>query len=333
MRKTVCAIFLFFLSTASANADETYRPGLMPASTYSIVGHDLATRQLGIAVQSYYFAVGSEVAFAEAGVGAIATQAWVEPRYGTEGLQLMRDGMSASDALRKILSSDEGADFRQVGFVDANGNAASHTGSRAVGEACKVSGPGFAAQANIMWKPGVCDAMAEAFQTTDGDLAARLMSALHAAEKAGGDIRGKQSAAIKVVGGDRNAIPLEQTIYDVRVDEDADPINELDRQLGIARAYRFLKLGDDRWSADDLDGALNYYFKARELLPDSYEMNFWLGVLYVAAGDVDESLQYFELAFAMRPVLMEVIPRLVASGSLPDDDEIVEKILSIAADN
>ena len=114
--------------------------------------------------------MGSEVAFAEAGVGAIATQAWVEPRYGVEGLRLMREGVSAPDALQELLRDDGGAEFRQVGFVDANGHAANFSGSQAVGEACKVSGPGFAAQANIMWKPGVCDAMAEAFRSTGGQL-------------------------------------------------------------------------------------------------------------------------------------------------------------------
>ena len=330
MYKKICVIFLAVFIAVTANADVARRPGLMPTATYSIVGRDAATGQLGVAVQSHYFAVGSEVAFVEAGVGAIATQAWVEPRYGVEGLRLMREGMSAPDALQELVQEDKGADFRQVGFVDANGNAANYSGSQAVGEACKVSGPGFAAQANIMWKPGVCDAMADAFRNIEGDLAARLMGALHAAEEAGGDIRGKQSAAIKVVGGDRTAIPLEQTIYDVRVDDHADPVNELDRQLRIARAFRFLKLGDDRWSAGDLDAALANYFEARKILPDSYEMNFWLGVLYVAAGDVDESLQYFELAFAARPVLTELIPRLAKSGALPDDSEILDKILSVS---
>ena len=286
---------------------------------------------MGVAVQSHYFAVGSEVAFAEAGVAAIATQAWVEPRYGIEGLQLMRKGKSASAALNELLAADQGADFRQVGFVDSNGDSANHSGAKVVEEACKVSGPNFAVQANIMWKPGVCDAMAAAYQGSNGDLADKLMSALHAAEAAGGDIRGKQSAAIKVVGGDRDAIPLEQTIFDVRVDDHSDPVNELDRQLNIARAFRYLKLGDDRWSRGNLDDAVDLYFKARELMPASYEMNFWLGVLYVESGRTDEALEYFALAFEERPILIELIPRLAVSGSLPEDEAILERILAVGS--
>ncbi len=329
MEKNAHVIGLIVLFATSVIAEDSFRAGLVPVSTYSIVGRDPDTGQLGVAVQSHYFAVGSEVAFAEAGVAAIATQAWVEPSYGVEGLRLMRDGMSATESLSKLLSEDEGADFRQVGFVDNNGDSANHSGAQAVGEQCTTSGPNYAAQANIMWKPGVCDAMASAFQNTDGDLATKLISALHAAEAAGGDIRGRQSAAIKIVGGNRDAITLEQTIYDVRVDDHSNPVTELDRLLTIARAFRYLKLGDDRWSKGNLDDAVDLYFKAREIMPDSYEMNFWLGVLYVESGRTDESLEYFALAFEDRPILKELIPRLAASGSLPKDEAILDRILAV----
>ena len=329
MIKSILLIAILSVIVTGAWAQPSAKHGLVPTSTYSIVGREPESGQLGVAVQSHYFAVGSEVAFAEAGVAAIATQAWVEPNYGVEGLRMMRAGASAPEALNQLLELDEGSDFRQVGFVDSTGQSVNHSGSQTVGEQCATSGPNFSAQANIMWKPGVCRAMAEAFQNSEGDLAARLISALQAAEKAGGDIRGMQSAALKVVGGDRDASVLEQTIFNVRVDDHADPVNELDRQLHIARAFRYLKIGDDRWSSGNLEEAVDYYFKARELMPDYYEMNFWLGVLFVETGEVERSLEYFALAFRDWPRLKELIPRLAESGLLPRDTEILEMILSV----
>lgn len=307
---------------------DSRRP-LRPVNTYSIVARDLTTGELGVAVQSHWFSVGSIVIWAEPGIGAVATQSFVEPSYGPLGLQLMRAGKSAGEALTGLLAADAHEDVRQVGMIDASGNVANHTGSNAIVEFCDLKGDNYAVQANLMWKPTVCSAMAAAFENADGDLAERLMLALEAAQGEGGDIRGKQSVALLVVSGDRSEPAWGGRVFDLRIEDHAEPLREMRRLLTMARAYRFMNEGDEHMTTGDVEKAIAAYSSAEALVPDSHEMVFWHAATLAAGGKVDESLPLFEKAFAMWPLWREVVQRLPASGLLPDDPEMMEKILSV----
>jgi len=302
---------------------------LRPVNTYSIVARDAATGQLGVAVQSHWFSVGSSVLWAAPGIGAVATQSFVDPSYGPLGLELMRNGKTAQQALTALLAADEHEDVRQVGMVDANGVVANHTGENAIDEHCRTAGEGFTVQANMMWKPTVCDAMVAAYQADEGDLAARLMAALEAAEGEGGDIRGKQSAAMLVVSADRSLPPWGGRIIDLRVEDQAEPLVELKRLLLMARAYNYMNEGDEHMTVGAVDEAVKAYAAAEALVPDSHEMIFWHAATLAGAGQVDESLPIFAQAFAMWPRWREIIPRLAAVGLLPDDAAIIARILAI----
>ena len=324
IRATIIAL-AFLLSGLPVSADS---PSLRPVNTYSIVARDANTGDLGVAVQSHWFSVGSLVSWAEPGVGAVATQSFIDPNYGPLGLQLMRGGKNASQALQALLAIDEHANVRQVGMVDANGVVANHTGDMSINEHCDRAGENFTVQANLMENATVCDAMAAAFESTDGDLAERLMVALEAAQGEGGDIRGKQSAAILVVNNDRSLPPWGGRIIDLRVEDHAEPLVEMRRLLTMARAYNLMNEGDEFMMAGAFEKAVEAYGSAEALVPDSHEMVFWHAATLAGAGRVDESLPLFEKAFAMWPPWRELVTRLPASGLLPDDPELMQKILA-----
>ncbi len=310
-----------------AGAQELDRP-LRPVNTYSIVARDAETGELGVAVQSHWFSVGSSVAWAESGVGAVATQSFIDPSYGANGLVLMRTGASAEQALTGLVSADAHPEVRQVGMVDASGGTAVHTGALAISEACDHEGEGFTVQANLMHRETVCEAMVGAFTSTSGDLAERLMSALEAAEAQGGDIRGKQSAALLVVAAEPSGRPWQDRLFDLRVDDHREPLVELRRLLSVARAYRHMNEGDEQVTRGDIDAAVEEYRKAEALLPGESEPIFWHAVTLASAGRVEESLPLFAAAFGMREEWRELVPRLVAAQLLPDDPEMVEAIVA-----
>ena len=318
-------VFAFLLSGQLAAGEAQL---LRPVNTYSIVARDAATGELGVAVQSHWFSVGSMVLWAEPGVGAVATQSFVDPDYGPLGLQLMRGGKTAAEALLALLAIDEHANVRQVGMVDAAGTIANHTGAMSIAEHCDIAGKDYTVQANLMSKPTVCTAMAAAFEAAQGDLAARLMLALEAAEAEGGDIRGKQSAAMLVVSGDRSQPAWGGRIIDLRVEDHAAPLVEMRRLLTMARAYNLMNKGDELMTVNAVDEAAAAYAGAEALVPDSHEMVFWHAATLAGAGRVDESLPLFERAFAMWPQWRELVQRLPASGLLPDDPELMAKILA-----
>ena len=322
---TCRSLFLCLLFASQLAAAETL---LRPVNTYSIVARDAATGQLGVAVQSHWFSVGSSVLWAEPGIGAVATQSFIDPNYGPLGLQLMRNGKTALQAMTALLAADEHADVRQLGMVDANGVVANHTGENAIIEHCEIAGEGYTVQANLMWKPTVCTAMVAAYESADGDLAERMMLALEAAEGEGGDIRGKQSAAMLVVSDDRSLPAWGGRIIDLRVEDLAEPLVELRRLLIMARAYNFMNEGDEHMTVGAVEEAVAAYAAAEALVPDSHEMIFWHAATLAGAGQVDESLPVFARAFELWPQWRELIPRLPASGLLPDDDELIGKILA-----
>jgi uncharacterized Ntn-hydrolase superfamily protein len=330
LRPTALLALAGFVS-ATASAQDS--PPRRPVSTYSIVAVDSATGEIGVAVQSHWFSVGSVVTWAEPGVGAVATQAFIEPAYGPRGLALMRSGIPAPAALAALLSADEGRDVRQVAMIDAAGRVAAHTGSRDIPAAGHYVGPGVSVQANTMRNEKVWPAMARAFETTSGDLATRLLAALDAAEAAGGDIRGRQSAALVVVSGNRNDPPW-QRIFDLRVEDHPAPLAELRRLLTMARAYRAATDGDNYMTAGKVDSALASYHQAAALLPDSAtngELAYWVGVTLADQGRTDESLPWFRRAFAQDRSWIELLDRLPAVGLLRADSATRARIVREAA--
>lgn len=329
-RRMLSALLVLSLVTAAwLPAQQQAKRPLRPVHTYSIVARDAATGQLGVAVQSHWFSVGSIVSWAEPGVGAVATQSFVEVSYGPLGLDLMRAGKTADQALTSLLAGDEHTDVRQVAMVDARGDVAVHTGANAIVEWCDRKGDGYSVQANLMLNSTVCDAMAEAYESTAGDLAEKLMSALEAAQAEGGDIRGKQSAALLVVSGDRGLPAWGGRIFDLRIEDHAAPVKEMRRLLTLARAYNYMNEGDEFMTQGDVEAAVEAYGKAEQLAPDSHEMIFWHAVTLAGIGRVDEALPLFRRAFEMWPDWRVLVPRLTASGLLPDDPELIERILGV----
>ncbi|HUP49734.1 MAG TPA: DUF1028 domain-containing protein [Thermoanaerobaculia bacterium] len=328
-----------------------------PVSTYSIVARDPQTGQMGVAVQSHWFSVGPIVAWAEAGVGAVATQSFVDPAYGKLGIELLRAGKSAQDALRALLAGDSACEVRQVAFVDAGGNVATFTGARNIiaaggiagamtGEPVTVgcgaaggtlrAGREFAVQANLMANDKVWPAMAKAYEGTRGDLAERMLAALDAAEAVGGDIRGKQSAALVVVSATSSGKPWYDRLFDVRVDDHPQPLVELRRLVTVQRAYNHMNAGDLAVEKKDHVAALREYSAAARLaattpgVPQSRqaEMLYWHAVALVSMNRLEEALPLFAKAFRLQPSWRELTPRLRASGLLPDDQTVIDRIVS-----
>jgi uncharacterized Ntn-hydrolase superfamily protein len=274
--------------------------------TYSIVAADPRTGELGVAVQSHWFSVGGLVTWAEPGIGAVATQANVDAGYGPRALDLLRGGTSATQALQALVARDELRDVRQVAIVDAGGEVAAHTGNACMEHAGHVVGAGHACQANIMADPGVWPAMSAAFTADEGNLARRLLAALDAAEAAGGDLRGRQSAAMLVVGPEGE--PWDRLV-DLRVEDHPEPLQELRRLLGLADAYREAGEGDRLSAEGDFDGAAARYLAAYELAPECIELEFWAG-LSMAPRDPERGTEHVRAAVRSHRGWAELLARL-----------------------
>jgi uncharacterized Ntn-hydrolase superfamily protein len=300
-----------------------------PVATYSIVARDPATGDLGVAVQSHWFSVGSTVPWAEAGVGAVATQSFVDASYGPLGLALMKAGRPAPDALAALLAADANRDVRQVGMVDAKGRVATHTGPLCIPAAGGHPGREYVVQANLMEKPSVWPAMARAFEAAKGDLADRMLAALEAAEAEGGDIRGRQSAAIVVVKAQATGRPWADRLFDLRVEDHPAPLGELRRLVHLQRAYHHMSAGDDCVAAADWACAEREYGAARALEPGNAEMAFWHAVALATAGELEPARPLFARAFADDPRWRALVRRLPEVRQLPNDPQLVDAILSI----
>lgn len=327
------------LAVAFAAGAETMRdnptPGAMarairPVHTFSIVARDSVTGEIGVAVQSHWFSVGTVVSWAEAGVGAVATQSFAEISYGPLGLDLMRAGKTAPQALAALLAADPQREVRQVAMVDAKGNVAVHTGAKCIAQAGHHRGAQFSVQANLMEKNTVWDAMARAYETSHGDLAERMLAALEAAQGEGGDIRGKQSAAILVVPAVSTGRPWADRKVDLRIEDHAEPVKEIRRLVGVHRAYQKMNEGDERLAANDVPGAMDAYGAASKLLPNNPEVTYWAAITMMTAGREKEAMACFKTVFAKDPKWIEVTRRLPAAGLLPDDPALLEKIVSMA---
>ena len=324
MRSTFSCLLAFgLMSIGLAGA-----PGGPLAHTFSIVARDAATGEMGVAVQSHWFSVGSVVTWAEAGVGAVATQSFIDPAYGPRGLELMRKGVRAPAALQQLVAADQQRDGRQVAMVDSAGRASAYTGKSAIAAAGHHIGRDFSAQANMMTNAKVWPAMAAAFERTKGDLADRMLAALDAGQAAGGDMRGKQSAALLIVkakgtgrpwvGGDRT--------FDLRVDDNPEPIRELRRLVRLQRAYAHANRGDELMTEKKVDQALREYAAASKLAPEILELPFWHAVTLASIGREAEAAPIFKAVFAKEPVWADLLTRLPAAGLFPNDTALIQRI-------
>ena len=324
MRKLLGALVLVVLPLA-VHADPLVH-------TFSIVARDPATGEMGVAVQSHWFSVGSIVTWAEAGVGAIATQSFVDPGYGMRGLELMRRGVAAPDALDQLVKADAQRDGRQVAMIDASGRVSAFTGKSAIAAAGHIVGNNFSAQANLMANDRVWPAMAKGFESTKGDLADRMLAALEAAQAAGGDIRGRQSAAILIVKGKSSGRPWAgaDRVFDLRVDDAPEPIVELKRLLRLQRAYGHANHGDELMTEKKVEEALEEYKAAAQLAPEILELPFWHAVTLASIGREAEAAPIFKAVFAKEPLWLEMLERLPAAGLFPDDAALIARIKALA---
>ncbi|MCC7181577.1 MAG: DUF1028 domain-containing protein [Acidobacteria bacterium] len=300
--------------------------------TFSIVARDPQTGDMGVAVQSHWFSVGSIVSWAEAGVGAVATQSFVDPGYGLRGLGLMREGASAPDALKQLVSKDPQPDGRQVAMIDTQGRVDAYTGKAAVAFAGHIIGEQFSVQANMMASARVWPAMADAYRKTSGDLADRMLAALDAAQAAGGDARGKQSAALVVVKAKGTGRPWVggDKLFELRIEDHPQPLVELRRLLRLQRAYGHANRGDELMTEKKVDEALVEYAAASKLAPEIVELPFWHAVTLASIGREAEAAPIFKAVFAKEPLWLEMLERLPAAGLFPADPALLARVKALA---
>lgn len=285
--------------------------------TYSIIAADLEAGLLGGAVQSHYFGAASSVLWAEPGIGVVATQALVNVEYGPKGLSLLRQGKTPAAVIAKLTGNDGGSALRQLAVLDCTGRVAAHTGSRCIREAGHRTGECFAVQANMMLKNTVWDAMYETFKASSIKglrLRDRLLAALEAAEREGGDIRGRQAAGIVIVQSGKGACPAKGKIMDIRVEDNPEPLQELRRLMAIHSAYRYADIGDSALESGNIEKAMDAYKKAESLLPDNIELRYWHAVALANRGDFENAARMLKKIFQEDAKWEELTRRLPESG-------------------
>lgn len=304
--------------------------------TFSIVAKDQATGQLGVATATHAYSVGKVANFTRAGVGAVATQSFVEISYGPDGLDLMQKGIAPEAALAALLSADPDREIRQVAFVAASGEIAHHTGSRCVPSCGAVVSGTSIAVGNMLDNDCVLPAMSDAFGSSEGELADRLMAALEAGDKVGGDVRGRMSASLQVVGAEPAARPWEGTLYDLRIDFDHEPLAALVTSLRMSRAYNVfftsvfapgLVTGTDPVTGDALEDALAGLQATQRDLGQDLEPTVWQGVLLLRAGEVDRGCELVARGIAARPEFARFVDGLAQIGTIAmTSDQILEAV-------
>ena len=268
-----------FLPIACSSHAQFFRKAGPFAHTFSIVARDPLTGEMAVGVQSHWFSVGTAVPWGEAGVGVVATQSFVNKSYGIKGIELMKQGKTAPEALSALLAQDEGRELRQVAMIDVNGHVNSYTGKLCIDHASNIVGKNYSVQSNMMLTNKVCPAMAKAFEESDGKpLAERILLSLNAGQAAGGDIRGKQSAAILVVEGKSTGQPWNEKLIDLRVDDSNAPLPEMSRLLQLYRAYEHMDKGDLATEKSDMKLAMEEYGAAMKMFPKNLEMQYWTAI-------------------------------------------------------
>ncbi|WP_405296534.1 DUF1028 domain-containing protein [Algibacter sp. Ld11] len=326
--KKIYNLFLILFLTQTIMA-QNYKKSEPFAHTYSIVARDAETGEMGVAVQSHWFSVGSIVTYGEAGVGVVATQSFINPSYGPKGLALMKKGVPPQKALDSLLGEDEGKMFRQVAFLDVKGHVATHTGSLCIENAGHRQGDNFSVQANMMLNNTVWDAMAVAFENTAGSLSERILAAMKAAQNEKGDIRGSQSAAILIVKPTSTGNIWEDTIMDLRVEDNDNPIQELERLIKIHKAYDFMNNGDLAMEKGDTKAAETFYLEAQKLFPENLEMKFWYAINLLNNKEFKKAHPILKTIFDEDENWRELTKRLVKSKLLIISDKELKNVIEL----
>lgn len=314
--KTIYTILLLTACFLSSQA-QFFKKDQPFAHTFSIVARDSVTGEMAVGVQSHWFSVGSSVSWGQNGVGVVATQSLIDKRYGYEGLRLMEAGKTSKEAFDQLFQADPASAYRQVAMIDAKGNVVSFTGKSCMDYASHITGPDFSVQSNMMLTNTVCEAMAAAYRASSGKpLAERVMAALLAAQKAGGDIRGKQSAALLVVSGDKTLPPWNGKLVDLRVEDHPEPLKELQRLLKLNDAYEHMNKGDLATEKGDNETAMKEYGAAMKLFPENLEMQYWTAIMLANTHKTTQAAVMLQKIYKKDPNWRELTRRLPKAGLL-----------------
>ncbi|MEN8122378.1 MAG: DUF1028 domain-containing protein [Bacteroidota bacterium] len=322
----LASIILLVFSTLQASA-QFYKSSEPFSHTYSIVAIDPETGDMGVAVQSHWFSVGSLVIWGEAGVGVVATQSFINVSFGTRGLEMLKKGFSPQEVIDSLIASDPGRDVRQLAILDKNGDVAVYTGKNCIQFAGHIKGEGYSVQANLMTSDKVWPAMSKAFENSKAPLAERMMAALKAAENEGGDIRGKQAAAMMVVRAKPTGNIWEDRLVDLRIADHENPIKELERLLKVHRAYEHMNNGDLAMEHGNSELANKEYAAANKLMPESEEMKFWQAVTLANENKMEEALKLFKVIFKKNQNWKILTPRIADAKLLNVSKEDMKKIM------
>ena len=335
--KTIATVFLVLISLGTrAQIYASKRPLV---HTFSIVARDEKTGDMAIAVQSHWFGVGTSVPWTEAGVGVVATQSFVDKSYGIKALGLLKKGFTAQEALDSLTKNDSGREQRQVAIIDNKGNVAAHTGKNCIQVAKHIKGKNFSVQSNMMLGDSVCEYMAKAFEQSIGKpFVERILLTLEAAQKAGGDIRGMQAAALVVVPG-RPMESWNNNTVDLRVDDSPEPLKELRRLYTIQLAYDHMSSGDLAYEKmhdsnlatekSDINTAMTEYNAAMKLFPENLEMQYWTAITLANNKQLNKALPMLKTVFTKDRNWKELTKRLQPAGLLTISDDDLKKILSL----
>ncbi len=321
--------FLLSLLISQTLFSQVYKKTEPLAHTFSIVARDSITGEMGAAVQSHWFSVGSSVIYGKAGVGVVATQSFINPSYGPKGLALMEQGLSPKQALTALLENDKGESVRQVAMLNAQGETATHTGSQCIEAAGHRQGSNFSVQANLMLNNTVWDAMATAFETTKGTLAERILAAMKAAQAEGGDMRGQQSAAILIVKANSTGNSWQDTVMDLRVEDNKHPIEELERLMKIHQAYNYMNDGDLAMEDGNSKEAERLYLEAQKMFPQNVEMKFWYAINLLNNNEYKKAKPILKSIFKEDKNWQILIPRLVKSNLLTTNKKVIKKVMKL----
>jgi uncharacterized Ntn-hydrolase superfamily protein len=325
MMKNLLVLLGFALIMHSALAQKRSEPF---AHTFSIVARDTATGEMAIAVQSHWFSVGTVVAWGEAGVGVIATQSFVNKSFGIRGLALLKDGKTPQAAMDALLQDDSGKEFRQVAIIDTHGAVATHTGKNCIVFAGHKNGNNFSVQANMMLNDAVVPAMEKSWLANNKlPLGERMVAVLKAGQDAGGDVRGKQSAALLVVASKATSAPWNDRLIDLRVDDAVDPITELDRLLRVFRAYEHMNRGDLYVEQNDMSNAMDEYHLAMKMFPNNLEMQYWTAITLANSKDIKKASQMLQKIYKTDPHWRALTTRLPMAGVLTVSEADLKELI------